>query len=160
VGKTAIMDAANDSFISSSYWTDGVGTAASLACIGKMQRVGVQQHVWSLGEVLQAGLREVAARHPSLQLKIGSMPCAPSIAFGLGDETAAAKALMIRHMLQRGYLMSSQLYVTWPHNEAIVSHMLSAFDEALAEVVKTQERGALMAESGVGKVQQGFARLV
>jgi hypothetical protein len=37
---------------------------------------------------------------------------------------------------------------------------LSAFDEALAEVVKTQERGALMAESGVGKVQQGFARLV
>lgn len=160
VGKAAIMDAANDSFISSSYWTDGVGTAASLACIAKMKREGVQQHVWSLGEKLQAGLREVAARHPSLQLKIGSMPCAPSLAFGLGDETAAAKALMIRHMLQRGFLMSSQLYVTWPHREEIIAHMLDALDASLAEVAKTQERGALKAESGVGHVQQGFARLV
>ena len=82
------------------------------------------------------------------------------LAFGLGDETAAAKALMIRHMLQRGFLMSSQLYVTWPHREEIIAHMLDALDASLAEVAKTQERGALKAESGVGHVQQGFARLV
>lgn len=160
VGKSAVMDAANDSFISSSYWTDGVGTAASLACIGKMQIEDVQAHVWALGERLQAGLREVAARHPALQLKIGGMPCAPSLAFQLGDDSAAAKALMIRHMLGRGFLMSSQLYVMWPHTNAIVSSMLSALDESLGLVTKTHERGALKVESGVKGVQQGFARLV
>jgi glutamate-1-semialdehyde 2,1-aminomutase len=81
IGKNEVMEASNNSFISSSYWTDGVGTAASLACIGKMRREGVQKHVWSLGERLQAGLREVASRHPTLGLKIGGMPCAPSLGF-------------------------------------------------------------------------------
>lgn len=159
IGKGAVMDAANASFISSSYWTDGVGTAASFACIGKMQRAGVQQHVWSLGEKLQSGLRDVVARHPALQMKIGSMPCAPSIVFGLGEESGAAKALMIRHMLERGFLISSQLYVMWPHNEEMIASMLSALDESLALVAQTRERGALKAESGVQTAQQGFARL-
>ncbi len=149
VGKNEVMDASNNSFISSSYWTDGVGTAASLACIGKMRREGVQKHVWSLGERLQAGLREVASMHPGLGLKVGSMPCAPSLVFA----NPAAKPLMIRHMLQRGYLISSQLYVTWCHNGEKVASMLAALDEALAIVAQTP------LEVAQGP-QHGFARLV
>jgi len=149
VGRNEVMEAANGSFISSSYWTDGIGTAASLACIGKMRREGVQQHVWSLGERLQAGLREVAARHPALGLKIGGMPCAPSLTFA----NPAAKPLMIRHMLQRGHLMSSQLYVTWCHDEEMIARMLAALDESLALVAAAP----LTENSGP---QQGFARLV
>ncbi|MBL9116079.1 MAG: aminotransferase class III-fold pyridoxal phosphate-dependent enzyme [Verrucomicrobiaceae bacterium] len=160
IGRADIMDASNSSFISSSYWTDGVGTAASMACISKMQREGVQNHVWSLGERLQAGLCAVAERYPSLSLKIGSMPSAPSLAFQLGDQTAAAKTLMIRGMLQRQHLMSSQLYVMWPHREENVSRMLGALDETLQEVSKVQADGRLLEVAGVGAVQQGFARLV
>ncbi len=160
VGRDAVMDAANDSFISSSYWTDGVGTAAALACIAKMESEGVQAHVWSLGEELQAGLREVAARHPSLMLMIGSMPCAPSLAFALGPLAGAAKALMIRHMLARGWMMSSQLYAMWPHTRQHVRDMLAALDESLAGISATLKRGALETEAGVRNVQQGFARLV
>lgn len=149
VGKNEVMDAANGSFISSSYWTDGVGTAASLACIRKMQREGVQQQVWQLGERLQSGLREVAARHPDLQVKVGGMPCAPSLAFA----NPAAKPLMIRHMLQRGFLMSSQLYANWSHTEAMLDDMLAALDESLAIVAQTPLDTA-------PAQQQGFARLV
>lgn len=160
VGKSAVMDASDNSFISSSYWTDGVGTAAALACIAKMQREGVQQHVWQLGTHLQSQLMEVTGHHPTLSLKIGGMPCAPSIAFQLGEDSAAAKALMIRHMLQRGFLFSSQLYVMWPHTEAIIASMLAALDESLTLVAKTHERGALKAESGVQGPVPGFTRLV
>lgn len=149
VGKSAIMDAANSSFISSSYWTDGVGTAASLACIRKMQREGVQQHVWSLGERLQAGLRELAARHPDVPLKIGGMPSAPSLSFA----HPAAKVLMIRQMLQRGFLMSSQLYVTWSHRDSHIASMLSALDESLTEIA-TADLASVEAPT------VGFARLV
>ena len=149
IGKNEVMDASNNSFISSSYWTDGVGTAASLACIGKMKREGVQKHVWSLGERLQAGLREVTSRHPALGLKVGGMPCAPSLVFA----NPAAKPIMIRHMLQRGFLMSSQLYVTWCHDDEKVASMLAALDESLAIVAQTP----LEAAQGP---QQGFARLV
>lgn len=160
VGKDAVMGGADGSFISSSYWTDGIGPAAALACVGKMRREGVQPYVWDLGEVLQTRLREAAARYPALQIKIGGMPCAPSIAFGLGADAAAAKVLMIRHMLERGYLFSSQLYIMWPHTVEMITAMTDAWEESLALLAKTQERGALKAEAGVPDTPQGFTRLV
>jgi glutamate-1-semialdehyde 2,1-aminomutase len=82
-------------------------------------------------------------------LKIGGMPCAPSLVFA----NPAAKPLMIRHMLQRGFLMSSQLYVTWCHDDEKVARMLAALDESLAIVAQTP------LEAAQGQ-QQGFARLV
>jgi glutamate-1-semialdehyde 2,1-aminomutase len=156
IGKSAVMDAANNSFISSSYWTDGIGTAAALACIGKMQREGVQQQVWSLGERLQSGLREVAARHPTLGIQIGGMPCAPSLAFA----HPAAKPLMIRHMLQRGYLMSSQLYVTWSHTEELINNMVAAWEEVATELAQAERDGRLKEAAGQSVPATGFARLV
>jgi glutamate-1-semialdehyde 2,1-aminomutase len=160
VGREAVMDSADGSFISSSYWTDGLGPAAALACLGKMEREGVQAHVWQLGEHMQTGLREVATRHPSLRLAIGGMPCASSVAFQMGDDSAAAKALTIREMLRRGFLFSSQLYVMWPHTGAHTRDLLSALDESLAAVAAIHDRGALRAESGVAAAPTGFARLV
>jgi glutamate-1-semialdehyde 2,1-aminomutase len=160
VGRDEVMGAANASFISSSYWTDGVGPAAALACIGKMREEGVQQHVWSLGETLQHNLRELAARHSSLKIKVGGMPCAPAFAFQLGDLSAAAKALCVRGMLARGFLFSSQLYVMWPHTGAHVNELVAALDETLGEIVGLHENGRLREEAGVAEISTGFARLV
>lgn len=160
VGRSGVMDAAEGSFISSSYWTDGVGPAAALACLAKMERESVQSRVWQLGLQLAQRLESLAARHPALNLKIGGMPCAPSLAFQLGSDSAAAKALMIRGMLRRGWLMSSQLYVMWPHTEAHIGSMTEALDEVLAGLAALHENGDLTREAGTQPVSTGFARLV
>lgn len=160
IGKAEVMDAANESFLSSSYWTDGVGTAAALACIGKMRREGVQKRVWELGERLKAGLHDIAVRHALLRLQIGGMPCSPSITFDLGEDAAAAKVLMIRQMIQRGFLMSSQLYMSWPHTEGLIDEMVAALDESLDGITQIKEAGDLQRAAGVSAQATGFARLV
>ncbi len=160
VGRNEVMQGADSSFISSSYWTDGVGPAAALACVRKMRRHSVQAQVWQLGERLQQALRDAASRHPSLRIQVGGMPCAPSFAFQLGGESAAAKALCIRGMLARGFLFSSQLYAMWPHTEDHVKAMTAALDEVLAGIAQISEGGRLRAEAGVAEISTGFARLV
>jgi glutamate-1-semialdehyde 2,1-aminomutase len=155
IGQEAVMDAANPSFISSSYWTDGLGAAAALACVGKMRRLPVQAHVWSLGQHLQNQLRQLALNHPGLALKIGGMPCAPSLTFG----NPAAKTLMIRRMLARGFMMSSQLYVMWTHDQAQVDRMLAALDETLGELTHLAQENRLENEAGTDVPSGGFARL-
>lgn len=157
IGRGDVMDVANSSFISSSYWTDGLGAAAALACVDKMQRLNVQPAVWSLGERLQNGLRELAGRHSNLCIKIGGMPCSPSI--GFEQHGQAAKVLMIRHMLQLGLMMSSQLYVQWTHDEQAIATMLSALDEVLAGLSKLAAEGRLETEAGSVGSSVGFARL-
>jgi len=53
IGKAKIMEAAQDSFISSTYWTDKIGPVAALATINKMQRLNVPEHLISIGKKIQ-----------------------------------------------------------------------------------------------------------
>lgn len=159
VGRGEVMDAANASFISSSYWTDGVGPAAALACTRKMQRVSAQQHVWALGQTLQSGLRQVAANHPPLRMKVGGMPSAPSLAFDLGADSQAAKTLYIRKLVQRGILASGQYYVMWSHTAEMMETLLATVGEVCGELLALQDAGRLQAEAGGAVGPTGFARL-
>jgi glutamate-1-semialdehyde 2,1-aminomutase len=160
VGTDAVMEAAIGSFISSSYWTDGLGPAATLACLEKMRALEVQPQVWRLGEFLQQRLREIGAGHPSLDIKIAGMPCAPSLAIQLGELSSAAKAVCIRRMLSRGFIFSTQLYVMWPHTETMIESMIAALDESLTEVARLHAEERLLAEAGPLPASTGFARLV
>jgi glutamate-1-semialdehyde 2,1-aminomutase len=159
VGRDAVMEAASASFISSSYWTDGVGPAAALACIRKMQRLGTQARVWSLGERLQQGLRDLAAAHPQLHMAIGGQPAAPSLAFALGTDSAAAKVLYIRHMVARGFLVSGQYYVLGTHDESQIDSLLAALADVFAALDVLQGGGQLQAGAGNVNANQGFGRL-
>jgi glutamate-1-semialdehyde 2,1-aminomutase len=159
VGRADVMDAAEPSFISSSYWTDGLGPAAALACIGKMQRTGTQAHVWSLGERLQSGLDALAERYPALKITVAGQPPSPSLAFALGPDNPAAKVLFIRRLLARGFLVSGQFYIMGTHNEFQVNSVLDALAEVLGELESLLAAGRLQAEAGAVKTYAGFGRL-
>ena len=48
VGRGDVLDAAEDTFISSTYWTERIGPTASLATIGKMRELDVPAHLCSV----------------------------------------------------------------------------------------------------------------
>jgi glutamate-1-semialdehyde 2,1-aminomutase len=158
VGRDSVMQAADASFISSSYWTDGVGPAAAHACIAKMQRLRTQARVWSLGEVLHEKLRAAATRHPLLQIRIGGQPAAPSLTFDLGTDSVAAKTLYIREMVARGFLVSGQYYVMGTHDEQQIDSLASALDEVVAKLDSLHANGEIQATAGAVKTSPGFAR--
>lgn len=159
VGRDEIMQAADPSFISSSYWTDGVGAAAALAVLKKVRRLDVQTTVWQRGEKLQAGLREVAARHPRCRINVGSMPVTPSFGFNLEDDTSLAQPLFVRKMLERGFLVSTFCYLMLAHDEEKIALFLTACDEVMTEVSRIIADGRLAEEAGLPRTRRGFTRL-
>ena len=58
IGRARVMQTAQDSFISSTYWTEGVGPVAALATIRKLRQVDVPAHVRAIGSAM-------AGRHAS-----------------------------------------------------------------------------------------------
>jgi len=148
VGRGEIMDAANASFISSSYWTDGVGPAAAVVCVRKMREVNAQAKIWELGGKLQEGLRAIAAKHPSAKMTVSGMPSVPSFAFDLGDDAQAARTLFTRGMLRRGFLVSTYCYMMWTHTEEHVQSFLEAADAVLGEIEKLAAEKRLQVEAG------------
>ena len=159
VGRDAIMQAADGSFISSSYWTDGVGPAAALAVLEKMQRLRVHEAVWARGTVLQTGLKALAVRHPACRLIVGGMPPTPTMNFDLGADAPLALTLYVRKMRERGFLVASYYYVMLAHDEAKVQLLLEAAEETMSEIENVIASGRLAEESGVARGQRGFARL-
>ncbi len=160
IGRNQVMDAANPSFISSSYWTDGVGPAAALASVRKMQALKVQPAIWARGEEMQHGLRLLAARHPACKMKVWGMPSNPYMSFDLGADTPHMKTLVVRKMLARGFLTTGvALFIMHTHTSAMVQTYLSALDDSLVELDALVTSGRLKDEAGNMPTIGNFSRL-
>jgi glutamate-1-semialdehyde 2,1-aminomutase len=159
IGRDEVMQAADRSFISSSYWTDGVGPAAALAVLAKARREDAFRVVWQRGEQLQAKMREVAARYPVCKVIVAGMASTPSVTFGLGGDASLAQTVFVRRMQQRGFLVMSTYYVMLAHRETDFSGLVAAMDETLAELAPAVGEGRLQELAQVERGEKGFARL-
>jgi len=159
VGRNEIMSEADSSFISSSYWTDGVGPAAALAVLQKVQAERVHDGVWAKGLAFQEQLCLITAEFPSCQLIVGGMPATPTTTFNLGADSPLAQALYVRLMLRRGILASSVYYLMQAHQPHHIDQFLQTLGEVLTELSTIIASGRLAEESGVARGQRGFARL-
>ena len=160
VGRDNVMDAANASFISSSYWTDGVGPAAALACVRKMRALKVQPQVWEVGKRMQQGLTALSEKHPGCKMQSWGLPSNPYMTFNLGEDSIHAKTLVVRKMLPRGFLSTGGAsFIMATHTEQVVDQYLEALDGVLAELAELAATGRLKSAAGtVGAIGQ-FARL-
>jgi glutamate-1-semialdehyde 2,1-aminomutase len=160
IGRAEIMDAAKTSFISSTYWTDGIAPAAALTCVRKMRDQKVQPAIWALGQKLQVELQKLIETYPECRLVLSGMPAVPVLTFDLGDDSLYARILMIRKMAARGFLVSGPFFLMFAHDEAVIQSMLSALDETLSEIEVLVQSGRVREETGEVRAREGFKRLV
>ena len=114
VGKSDIMDATQTTFISSTYWTDRIGPVASLATINKMQKNNVPTHLCEIGNLISSGWEKLAKEH-DLNVLLEGIPPLPTFIFN-DQESQALHTLFTQEMLERGFLASKSVYVSYVHN--------------------------------------------
>lgn len=157
IGRAAVMQAAQESFISSTYWTEGVGPAAALAAIRKMRSAGVPRHVEAIGTRFQEGLREIAAR-AGVPLSAGGRPALVSIQFDHPRAAALGTLLTVR-MLARGILAGGGFYPSLAHGDEHVDRYLAAAEEIFPELAEAIDRDDVEQRIGGPVRHSGFARL-
>lgn len=157
IGRADVMQAAQESFISSTYWTEGVGPAAALATIRKMQQIDVPRHVAAMGRRWREGLDAAARRH-RVPLVFAGHPAITTLRFDHPDAAALATLFTVR-MLDRGILAGSGFYASLAHTEEHVDRYLAAADEIFPEVAEAAAQGDAAARIGTPIRHGGFARL-
>lgn len=128
VGKRRVMDAAQETFISSTFWTERIGFAAALATIKKFQKNKVADHLIRLGERINKGWNRLSQKH-NLRIKIHGIAPLTSLSFDYGDKSQAIHTLFNQEMMQRGYLVSKGVYLSFAHTSAIIDQYLIKVDE-------------------------------
>ena len=115
VGKKDVMDAAQNTFISSTYWTERIGPVASITTINKMQENNVPSHICKIGNLIRAGWEKLALEN-DLKIHTEGLSPLPTFIFD-HEESQALHTLFTQEMLGRGYLASKSVYASYCHNE-------------------------------------------
>jgi glutamate-1-semialdehyde 2,1-aminomutase len=158
IGASAVMQASQGSFISSTYWTEALGPAAAVAAITKMRTIAAPDRVARAGGLAQEGWRRLAGKH-GLRAKVEGRPGLTHFALDYGESSQALLTLLTQCMLDRGYITSGGFYPSCAHTDAVVNDYLAALDEALAEVKAAAERGDVLSRLRGPVAHKGFQRL-
>lgn len=157
IGKAEVMQAAQKTFISSTYWTERIGPTAALATINKHRKLKVGKHLVTIGKKVQRGWKELAQKH-SLNLEITGIPPLSHFSFKVENDLAA-RALFVQLMLEQGFLATNSFYSMYAHKTVHVKAYLAAVDRAFAEISDTLS-GNVLESRLLGKpAVAGFRRL-
>lgn len=158
IGGREVMDVAQDSFISSTYWTERIGPTAALATIEKMQKNDVPSHLCKIGSMVSDGWKKLSEKH-ELKMSIVGMPPVPTFKFDYGDLSQALHTLFTQEMLRSGFLASKVVYVSYSHKKGHVKEYLENVDAAFEIIEKSIENERVHQLLKGPVAHEGFKRL-
>lgn len=134
VGKKDYMFALEKTFFSFTYGGDCIGLAAAKACIPKLKREKVPEHLWRVGAVLKDGYNKLANQYGLADFTqcIG-YPCRTIVSFdgrGRFDELEM-KSYFQQELIRRGILWTAYHALCWSHKEADIAYTLNAYEDVL-----------------------------
>ena len=157
IGKRSVMEAAQTTFISSTFWTERIGPTAGLATLKVMQEMESWTQITNIGIKVTKGWQELARAY-GLEIETSGLPSLTNLAFK-GVNAAAYKTFMTQEMLKRGYLASTSFYACVAHTQEIID----AYFEALSPIfqkIKMCDEGLEVESLLDGQIcHSGFKRL-
>ncbi len=128
IGTVRVMESAQTSFISSTAWTERVGTVAALATIRKHRDRNVAARLTEVGTRVQ-GIWKSAAQRAGLPIHVSGIPPLSHIGFEHGNPQAMA-TLFTQLMLERGILAGKAFYACFAHQD----QHLKTYQEAVEDI--------------------------
>jgi glutamate-1-semialdehyde 2,1-aminomutase len=157
IGIRAVMESAQDTFISSTFWTERIGFAAALATINNMEKNDVPALLVRFGELINNGWNKLAQKH-GLKIHISGIPPLTHIAFEY-ENALAIQTLYAQEMLERGYLLGASVYTTAAYTDEIVERFLDDTDTVFRIIKKASDAGQVESSLKGEIMHAGFKRL-
>lgn len=136
VGRRAVMEAAQSTFISSTFWTERIGSVAALKTLEVMEREESWARITATGNDYRTRLREVATAR-GVEVTIGGLPSLTTWSVR-GDDMPGYKTLITQEMLKRGFLAPPAFYASLAHTPDVLDRTFDALDEVLGIVADCQ----------------------
>lgn len=138
IGRKEVMEAAQGTFISSTFWTERIGPSAALATLKVMEEVKSWETITERGENIKKKWDEMGKRH-SLELSFFGLPALTGFAIK-SEKALHYRTYLTQEMLKKGILATGVVYVTLPHTEEVLDKYFTEL-ESVFEVIAACERG-------------------
>ncbi len=158
IGKKAVMECAQKTFISSTFWTERIGPTAALATLEVMEREETWLTTSEVGKKLQMGWNELANNH-NLDIEINGIPSISSFNFK-SENRLIYKTFITQEMLKNGILAANLVYTCIAHKDNELEKYFSELDKIFGKIKQCEDDIISSMELLDGEVcHDGFKRL-
>ena len=157
IGKEKYMQAAQKTFISSTFWTERIGPTAALKTLEVMEREKSWETITKIGESISDNWRQLAKKY-NLSINTWGLPALSGFSFD-SSNALSYKTLITQEMLKKGYLAGNCIYVCTEHRKNVVDGYFLEL-EPIFEIIKQCEDGRSVESLLDGPLSHtGFKRL-
>jgi len=148
IGKKEIMEAAQTSFISSTFWTERIGPTAALKTLEVMEREKSWEYITEMGNYIGKKWLEIAGNN-RLKINIAGLPALTSFSFD-SESNLKYKTLITQEMLKKGYLAANSVYVCTAHTKEVIDRYIGELDSLFHLISKCEKQ-----EEDINKLLEG-----
>lgn len=157
IGRREVMEHAQDTFISSTFWTERIGPAAALKTLEVMERIRSWETITAIGATITERWHALA-KAKGLRIESGGLPSLTWFSFP-GVNALAYKTLVAQELLKQGILATTCVYTCIDHTPAVLDRYFEALVPVF-DLIRQCEDGRDVSTLLEGPVcQAGFKRL-
>jgi glutamate-1-semialdehyde 2,1-aminomutase len=136
IGRREIMEAAQSTFISSTFWTERIGPTAALKTLDVMERLRSWETITNTGLAIRARWQKLADKH-GLRINHWGIPALAGFTFE-SQSALEYKTLMTQEMLAKGFLASNSVYSSTEHSPEVVDAYFDALDPVFGQIANCE----------------------
>ena len=133
VGKKNVMEVAQKTFISSTFWTERIGPTAALKTLEVMDRIKSWEIITKTGAKVVSNWKKIA-KEANVEISVFGIPAISSYSFKYNN--LKFKTYVTQEMLKKGFLASTNFYASTAHNDKILNSYFDALSEVYASISK------------------------
>jgi len=138
IGRQEFMQAAQQTFISSTFWTERIGPTAALKTLEVMEREKSWKTITKIGNNISNQWQSLADKY-ELDISTWGLPALSGYTFNLPN-ALSYKTLITQEMLKKGYLAANSVYTCTEHTQELVDGYFAELDPIFA-IIKECEEG-------------------
>jgi len=137
IGRREVMEAAQSTFISSTFWTERIGPTAALKTLEVMEQMESWQIITQTGLNIRERWQQLAEDH-DIQIAHWGLPALTGFSFS-SEQNLEYKTLITQEMLAKGYLAGNSVYVSTEHTTEIIDGYFDALNSVFGLIKECEE---------------------
>ena len=132
IGKKDIMQVAQETFISSTMWTDRLGFIAAKVTLKKLKQLNINRLISNYGNKIKKGWIKISKKN-KVKISISGQDSIPYLKFDYPNSLEIL-TYFTQEMLKKGFLAGAQVATSFAYNDKIINKYLKEGDNVFSKI--------------------------
>jgi glutamate-1-semialdehyde aminotransferase/spore coat polysaccharide biosynthesis protein SpsF (cytidylyltransferase family) len=137
IGSNSVMNYVNSTFISSTFWTERIGSSAALKTLEIMEKIKSWRIISNIGADVKKKWLQLSKIH-NIKLDLKGLDAMPKFDF-INKNNLYYKTYISQEFLKKNFLASNSIYLCINHNKNLINRYFDILDSIFVQIKKSME---------------------